>query len=95
MANLPVLVDGIEDKILKIISINKKLKIEYEQKINEINTLKANLAEQEKLIQALENKLEIVKTARSLESKEGAVEAKAKINDLLREIDKCIGLLNV
>jgi predicted RNase H-like nuclease (RuvC/YqgF family) len=95
MANLPVLVDGIEDKILKIISINKKLKFEYEQKINEINTLKANLAEQEKLIQALENKLEIVKTARSLESKEGAVEAKAKINDLLREIDKCIGLLNV
>lgn len=95
MANLPVLVDGIEDKILKIISINKKLKIENEQKINEINTLKANLAEQEKLIQALENKLEIVKTARSLESKEGAVEAKAKINDLLREIDKCIGLLNV
>ena len=95
MANLPVLVDGIEDKILKIISINKKLKIENEQKINEINTLKVNLAEQEKLIQALENKLEILKTARSLENKEGAVEAKAKINDLLREIDKCIGLLNV
>ena len=46
MANLPVLVDGIEDKILKIISINKKLKIENEQKINEINTLKDNLAEQ-------------------------------------------------
>ena len=95
MANLPVLVDGIEDKILKIISINKKLKIENEQKINEINTLKVNLAEQEKLIQALENKLEILKTARSLENKEGAAEAKAKINDLLREIDKCIGLLNV
>ncbi|HET8688120.1 MAG TPA: hypothetical protein VFM18_15910 [Methanosarcina sp.] len=94
MADTETLVSGIEFKVLKLIGQVKDLKAENEHLLKEISNLKNQIEQQEKTIRSSESKMKILTTARTLETKEGTVEAKAKITGLLREIDKCIGLLN-
>jgi hypothetical protein len=94
MADPTVLVSGIELKVLTLIRQLKLLKAENEQFQQEINQLKRENEEQKNMIRESESKMKILKTAKTLETKEGTVEAKARVNELLREIDKCIGLLN-
>ena len=67
---------------------NKELKTEKE-------LIKRNLQEKEEKIKQLEIKYERVRLSGALLGEgENAVEAKKKINELVREIDKCVALLN-
>lgn len=94
MTNVPSLVSGLERKLQTLIEKQKDLiekvgKFEKEnQKLSSINS------EQKAEIYKLKEQYKILKLSKTLETKEGAVEAKAKINEMVREIDKCIGLLN-
>ena len=57
--------------------------------------LKVDLQERNNRIKELELKYERVKLSGALLGEgENAVEAKRKINDLVREIDRCVALLN-
>ena len=57
--------------------------------------LKIDLQERDRRIKELELKYERVKLSGALLGEgENAVEAKRKINDLVREIDRCVALLN-
>ena len=57
--------------------------------------LKVNLQERDKRINDLELKYERVKLSGALLGEgENATEAKRKINELVREIDRCVALLN-
>lgn len=57
--------------------------------------LNKTVSEQQNEIQELYNKNEVLKVAKSLGgSDEKTTETKLKINELVREIDKCISLLN-
>jgi hypothetical protein len=94
MADPTMLVSGIELKVLELIRKVRLLRAENEHFQQEINQLKSENEEQKNLIRDSESKLKMLKTAKTLETKEGTVEAKARVNELLREIDKCIGLLN-
>ncbi len=94
MMNATSIVSGIELKLQKLIDRQKELieKVEkYRKDIQELNTIHR---EQTAEIIKLTEQYKILKLSKTLETKEGAVEAKAKINELVREIDKCIGLLN-
>lgn len=94
MTNATSLVSGIGLKIQKLIERQKELieKVEkYQKEIQELNKIHG---EQKNEIIQLKDQYKILKLSKTLETKEGAVEAKAKINELVREIDKCIGLLN-
>jgi chromosome segregation ATPase len=67
---------------------NKELKTENE-------LIKKNLQVKEEKITQLEIKYERVKLSGALLGEgENAVEAKKKINELVREIDRCVALLN-
>ena len=67
---------------------NKELKTENE-------LIKRNLQEKDEKIKQLETKYERVKLSGALLGEgENATEAKRKINDLVREIDRCVALLN-
>lgn len=94
MTNVTSLVSGIERKLYKLIDRQKEL-IEktdkYQKEIQELNKIRNE--HYNELIN-LKEQYKILKLSKTLETKEGAVEAKAKINELVREIDKCIGLLN-
>jgi predicted nucleic acid-binding Zn-ribbon protein len=57
--------------------------------------LKVDLHERDERIKELELKYERVKLSGALLGEgENALEAKRKINDLVREIDRCVALLN-
>ncbi len=95
MADASSLVTSIESKVQKLIGRQKTLIAENERYQKEIVELKQKIEEQLQDIQEKEVKLNVLKTVQVLENTEGTVEAKARITELLREIDKCIGLLNI
>jgi len=94
MKDVATLVSGIDYKIRKLIEHHDLLRSENRRFINEISELKQENNDQKRKIKQLEENVKILKLAKTLENKEGNVEAKLKINELVREIDKCIGLLN-
>ena len=94
MKDVNTLVSGIDYKLRKLIEQHQLLRSENEGLLNVIRELNTQNDENRELIKKLEEKIKILKLAKTLENKEGNVEAKLKINELVREIDKCIGLLN-
>ena len=62
---------------------------------NENDTLKRYIEEREIKIRDLEKRYERIKISGALMGEgEGGAEAKKKINELVREIDRCVALLN-
>ena len=94
MDDVNTLVSGIEFKVRKLIARQKKLREENEKLTNDINQLKTINEEQKQVIKGLEEKIRVLKIARTVGVREDNSDVKAKINELVREIDKCIGLLN-
>jgi len=94
MKDVATLVSGIDYKLRKLIEHHQLLRSENGGINKEIQELRLVNNEQREKIKQLEEKIKILKLAKTLENKEGNVEAKLKINELVREIDKCIGLIN-
>jgi hypothetical protein len=67
-------------------------KVEAMQVENE--KLKAGIAERDRSIDALKEKNKTQTIAKSLEDSADRTSAKLKINELVREIDKCVALIN-
>ena len=66
-----------------------------EQKKTDSDVLSKQLDEHNQTIQQLNEKNKVLKLSSSIQGEQGDNKAaKQKINDLLREIDKCIALLN-
>ena len=95
MADTSEIVSGIEQKIYRLIGKHRQTLAENERFSEENKELRKKSEEQRLKIEELEHKLNILKTTGTLVNRDGSVAAKARITDLLREIDKCIGLLNV
>ena len=73
--------------------INLKSELGDLRNTNEV--LKGNLLERDNRIRELELKYERIKLSGALVGEgENAQEAKRKINELVREIDRCVALLN-
>jgi len=94
MKNTSTLVAGIEYKLRKLIDKHELLKNELLLQKERITGLEQLAGQQLKTINQLEKNINILKIAKSLEPGKGTVEARTKINELVREIDRCIGLLN-
>jgi uncharacterized coiled-coil DUF342 family protein len=94
MENVVKMITSIEIKLKRLIEQHKEIKEknrEYQDKIQELKNINE---EYQKTINELIDKIKLLKIAKSAQTKEGAVDAKLKINEMVREIDKCIGLLN-
>jgi hypothetical protein len=90
-----LLLRDFKEKLDKLIGLHQKMKAECQLHIEE----KKRLDEQINLLtisnQELNKKIEGLKFAKTLAgTNEDSHEAKIKINRLVREIDKCISLLN-
>jgi len=89
-------------EINKLKSYMKQIISLYENKKNEVielalrnNGLVNEVEEQNKQINELKNKSETLKIAKTISlTEEDKTEVKNKINKIVREIDKSIGLLN-
>lgn len=92
-----------EDKTIALFSTRvRQLIIQFEKLKSENDTLRESLAERDARIRKMEDLLsstqknfENLKTARMLEVSEGDLDAaKAKLNKLVRSVNKCITLLS-
>ena len=82
-------------KLDELLNRYKNLKSEFVNLISVNEELSLNLQERDSKIKELELKYERVKLSGALLGEgENAQEAKRKINDLVREIDRCVALLN-
>ncbi len=82
-------------KIDELITRYYKLKTEYEKLKTDIDEIKQLHQDREAEMKQLESKYERVKLSGALSGDgEHATEARRKITELVREIDRCIALLN-
>ncbi len=93
MDELMLIVEGVQNKIRKLIIRNNQLKERAQSLEVENRSLKEDLKTSAQRIAQLENDLTELQAAKMLESAD-PLRAKQKINELLREIEKTTVLLN-
>ncbi len=84
----------IEKKVQELIGLYEQLKIENGDLLIKNGELNQIIKTQSDRIQELEKRVINLKLAKQLTNNKEASEAKKKINEVLREIDKCVGLLS-
>jgi uncharacterized coiled-coil DUF342 family protein len=86
---------GLERKILVLINEHKNLKDEVKGLKKENQDLRSAVSVREEQIAGFHNQLKITKIVDSLNPEDGSVsELKKKVDDYIREIDKCIAHLS-
>ena len=94
MDDLSVILKGVEYKTLKLLKRLEQLESENFELKKEVLNLQKEEEENKLRIKNLEDKNKILKIASSIEGGENKTKAKLKINELLREVDRCLALLN-
>ncbi len=85
----------LKDKIKKLLSLYNNLKADNSELKKQNEEYKIQLKNKEAELEFFKNKYNKLKLAKSLVASEGdSHDAKIKINRIVREIDKCIALLN-
>ena len=86
---------GLERKILVLINEHKTLKDELKGLKTENQELKNAVRVRDEQIASFHNQLKITKIVDSINPEDGSVsELKKKVDDYIREIDKCIAHLS-
>ena len=89
------LISNIELKLKNLLSSYNKLKLENSELCITNSNLSLELEENRKQISLLNDKIKIMSISKSVDvSKDDVKGTKLKINEYIREIDKCIALLN-
>jgi hypothetical protein len=84
----------IEKKVNELIGLYEQMKSANEGLIKENQELNQIIKTQSDKILELEKRVINLNLAKQLTNNKEAAEAKKKINEMLREIDKCVGLLS-
>ena len=94
MEDASVLISGIEYKV-KVLAENNKSLFEENTKLKQQNSELTDLVQtQQNELKSLEEKAAILKVSKTFGSDTDRQSAKIKINELVREIDDCLNLLN-
>ena len=92
---MKTIINNIELKVGKLIAKYDQVNAEKLDLQRNNITLKARLQEKESQIVALQDKVKLMNISKSVDtSKEEVKSTRLKINEYVREIDKCIALLN-
>ena len=92
--------DKITQRVQALVSKNDQLQGYLTKTDAENDQLKAQVKERNSKIEELESQLRILKLAKQVSTggtvadEEGKAELKKKINEFIKEIDKCVALLN-
>jgi hypothetical protein len=84
----------LEEKIRQLAEDHKFTNAEHNLLIRQSVTQQQLIEEQKKEIENLNKQVQALKIAKSVESNQDTTRVKDKIQDLVREIDRCIELLN-
>lgn len=94
MEDASILISGIEYKI-KVLAENNNSLFEENAKLKQQNSeLNDKVQRQQNELSSLEEKAVILKVSKTFGSDTDRQSAKIKINELVREIDECLNLLN-
>ncbi|RLD81008.1 MAG: hypothetical protein DRJ15_05625 [Bacteroidetes bacterium] len=88
------LVSRINEQVLKLLGQHRLLKSQRAELQTQNEELLKSNEEFKTEIDQLKEQIVKLKISKSLTDKEDSTEVKAKVDELLREIDKCVGLLN-
>ena len=92
---MKTIINNIEVKVGKLIAKYDQLNSEKLDLQRNNDTLNVQLQEKESQIVALQDKVKLMNISKSVDtSKEDVKATRLKINEYVREIDKCISLLN-
>ena len=92
---MKVTIDRLYKKLELLIITHQQTKEELNRSIQQVEELSKQLELQNSSIQQLEEKNKVLKLSSSIQNDSGDNKAaKQRINELVREIDKCIALLN-
>jgi hypothetical protein len=94
MEDLSDLVKGLDIKSRQLALRHKKLKDEFDHLQKKQLETENNIIQQKQTILELEKQIQILTIAKSIPTGKESSIAKKKINELLRELDICIDLLN-
>jgi cell division septum initiation protein DivIVA len=87
--------DVIRQKVLRLQRRNQQLEESNQALREKTNALQLQLQESRRMVSELESQKKILKIAKGLQQDPKAKqEAKLKINEFIKEIDKCIALMN-
>ena len=88
-------IDRLQNKLERLVSKHQEVKSANNQLKAKLLSLKEQLKKEQKIVSELKDKNKILKLSASLHGEEHDTEAaRQRINELMREIDKCIALLN-
>lgn len=92
MSNYNDLISSIEEKVIQLLTYREKDKKELKKLQEKIVELQNIIKEKDIIINNLENNNQII----TLSSEKGNTNAdiRNRIDDILREVDKCMGMLN-
>tara|TARA_B100001250_G_scaffold352526_1_gene325343 strand:- start:319 stop:600 length:282 start_codon:yes stop_codon:yes gene_type:complete len=89
------IIEKIVVKLERLIEKHKKLQFESLELQKDNDALKASLEAKEAKIVSLQDKVKLMNISKSIDIDKQAKKAtRLKINEYVREIDKCIALLN-
>ena len=95
MKDLALISNSLHSKIEKLVHLHSKLKDDNKKILAEKQALQKKISEREEAVKKLEEDAIKLKLALTLnKNTEQTTDIKLKINELVREIDKCIALLN-
>ncbi len=85
-----------EALVRRLMSAYKLLRSENAQLKEALDKCRQDLADAEKRVEEARNEYQTLKTARMIEVSSGDIkESRARLSKLIREVDKCIALLDV
>ena len=89
------LISNIEKKLSNLISSYENLKVKNLKLEDENKKLVSKIEDNSQVINSLNDKIKIMSISKSVDvSKNDIKQTKLKINEYIREIDKCIAQLN-
>ena len=92
---MKTIINNIELKLEKLILAYKKVQKEKSDLQTDNNALTVKLQDKEEQVIALQDKVKLMSISKSVDiDKDGIKATRLKINEYIREIDKCIALLN-
>lgn len=93
MEDLHTLISSIDYKVRKLLDDKRKLEHSIEGFITEKQKLDKIVLEQSQEIINLKEQIKILKLGEAVKSNSDITEVKLKINNLVRKIDKCVGMI--
>ena len=94
MSELDKLVTLIEGKSRKLVKRKNELSEENSKLKNQLAEMKAVIEQQQQTINELKDKHQVLKIAKTIEGEDDSKDSVKQLDIYIKEIDRCIALLN-